>query len=88
MAKRLSARQDLSISTLFVDCASGEVTRLCPPRKAWKIKAPEEYGDQWSDCLEADELTELRGYFGRVEHLRQCFGFLTFRVGGREQDFD
>ena len=71
-----------------IDCVTGEVTPLCPPRNAVTVKAPEEYGDSWSDCLEADEFQELKAYFGRVEHLRQSFGFLSFRVGGREHTLD
>ena len=71
-----------------IDCVTGEVTRLRPPRRAVVVKAPEEYGDRWSDCLEADEFAELKTYFGRLEQLQQCFGFLTFRVGGREHTLD
>jgi L-ascorbate metabolism protein UlaG (beta-lactamase superfamily) len=71
-----------------IDCVTGEVTPLCPPRKALTGKAPEEYGDNWSDYLDAGEFAEVKNYFQRIERLRHCFGFLTFRVGGREHTLD
>jgi len=49
---------------------------------------PREFGDDWSEPLEADDVKALRGYFQKFEHLGQKFQFLNFRVGGRDNFVD
>lgn len=45
---------------------------------------PREFGDDWSECLEAADVVALREYFSRFEHLRRRFEFINVRVGGRD----
>jgi hypothetical protein len=47
---------------------------------------PAEYGDDWSEPLDAADEAALRAYFGRFEHLRRHFEFVRFRVGGRDHE--
>jgi hypothetical protein len=49
---------------------------------------PREFGDDWSEPLEADDVKALSGYFQKFEHLGQKFQFLNFRVGGRDNFVD
>jgi hypothetical protein len=43
-----------------------------------------EYGDNWSDQLEARDVAAIEAYFKRKEPVRRHFGFVTFKVGGKE----
>jgi len=45
---------------------------------------PREFGDDWSEPLEPQEVQALEAYFRRVQHLAGAVDFLRFRVGGRE----
>lgn len=67
-----------------IDCrdlavAPGSAVELSP-----SVRQPEEFGDCWSDELEAADRKTIEDYFLRKERIRDNFGFLTFRVGGRD----
>lgn len=51
-------------------------------------REPSEFGDDWSEPLEPEELRALREYFQKFEHVRRQFRFLNFRVGGRDNFID
>ena len=44
----------------------------------------EEFGDDWSDRLERDDVDALRTYFTRIERLSRHLDRIVFRVGGEE----
>lgn len=71
-----------------VDCVTDEIAELRPPRLPQACRPPEEFGDDWSEPLEADEKARLEAYFRRKEVLSRHFGFLSFRVGGKEHAID
>jgi len=71
-----------------VDCQNDDLQTTAPVRAESALQAPERFGDSWSDQLEKSEETLLRDYFHRKEAIRRRFGFLTFRVGGRECTVD
>src|SRR5262249_45555398 len=54
-----------------------EVTPKCAPRV---FRNACEFGDDWSERLESEELRDLRAYFRKFEHVRRQFRFLNFRV--------
>jgi hypothetical protein len=49
---------------------------------------PREFGDDWSEPLEADDVKALGDYFRKFEHLRPRFQFINLRVGGRDHFVD
>jgi hypothetical protein len=53
-----------------------------------EYREPREFGDDWSEPLEATELQAVRDYFRRFEHLRHKFQFINMRVGGRDNFVD
>jgi hypothetical protein len=53
------------------------------PKKLDKISlSPEEFGDNWSDQLEAQDVKLITNYFGQIEHLKTWLGNVHFEVGG------
>lgn len=71
-----------------VDTEQDIVTPINPRRLELAIKPPEAFGDNWSDELDADEKKRLAAYFKDREALHDHFGFLTFKVGGKETRID
>ncbi|MBI2740184.1 MAG: MBL fold metallo-hydrolase [Rhodospirillales bacterium] len=67
-----------------VDCVTGNVetphheTVIVTPRPAT------DFGDNWSDQLEPADVRAIETYFARKERIRKHFGFVTFKVGGKE----
>ncbi len=43
-----------------------------------------DFGDNWSDQLEPADIRAIETYFAHKERVRRHFGFVTFKVGGRE----
>lgn len=66
------------------DCATGEVEELCPPLLRPSPCPPEQFGDDWSEQLTAEERLEVQRYFRSVEQLGKLVDFLRVRVGGVE----
>jgi hypothetical protein len=73
---------------VWIDCASGEVLNLDPPKTPRSLHKPEEFGDSWSDELNVDDKRLLEDYFRRKEALYELLGFLTFTVGGKSHTID
>jgi len=73
---------------LRINTRSGEIAEIVPPANDQVVRKPEEFGDNWSDRLDASEKNELRAYFQSKEHLRDTLGFITFRVGGESTTID
>ena len=67
-----------------VDCRDGSFTSGAPEEIAVVPKAPEEFGDNWSDVLEAADVKKIEAYFARKDPVQDYFGFVNFRVGGRD----
>jgi hypothetical protein len=67
-----------------VDCRDGSFTSDVPEEIAVVPKAPEEFGDNWSDVLEAADVEKIEAYFARKDPVQDYFGFVNFRVGGRD----
>ena len=85
-AFRLDPSPDMECLPPFssVDCVTGAVetqhhdTVIVTPRPAT------DFGDNWSDQLEPADIRAIETYFARKERVRRHFGFVTFKVGGRE----
>jgi len=74
----------------FVRCdlLSGDISRIDPPENSHELEAPEKFGDDWSEVLDADDVRLLSNYFGAVTHLKRWLGYVNFRVGGRDHVID
>jgi hypothetical protein len=47
-------------------------------------RPPSDFGDDWSEPLEAEEVELARAYFQSLEHVRDHCGYVALRVGGRD----
>lgn len=79
-----SRRCELLPAFVRVDVAHDALTRLDPPPEPERVIDPRELGDDWSEPLAPGDADELATYVRSVERVRKAFGFVTFRVGGRD----
>ena len=66
------------------DLIKDEATRIDPPARANVYHEPEEFGDNWSDELEPDDVAKIDAYLRPITHLHTFLGFVNFRVGGKD----
>ena len=71
-----------------IDCVTGEVTAIDPPESPDEARPPSDFGDDWSDELEKEDVRKIEAYFRRRITVRDNFRFLTFRVGAKEHRID
>jgi hypothetical protein len=71
-----------------VNVKNGEIRELSPPRNRIPPKKPEEYGDNWSDPLTAEDAKKIDAYFRAREHLADSFGFVEVKFGGKSHTVD
>ena len=67
-----------------VDCRTGAIETQAHEELVVTPRPSTEFGDNWSDQLEAKDVAAIEAYFARKEPVRRHFGFVTFRVGGKE----
>ncbi len=79
-----STRAEILPAFLRYDCETDRYEEIGPAPLADRSLPPEEFGDNWSDPLEAGEADEIARYFSRIEHLSGFLDFLCFRVGKKE----
>jgi hypothetical protein len=77
-----SRTSELLPAFLRYDCLTDTATPIEPPRRPIVAHDPAEYGDDWDEPLEPDDVSALESYVGRVTHLARHFDFVSFRVGG------
>ncbi|QDU66378.1 MBL fold metallo-hydrolase [Engelhardtia mirabilis] len=78
-----ATRGELLPPFAHVDFTRDEVYGLDPRPASEDLFPPEDFGDDWSEPLEAADVERLRAYLGRVEHWRGFLGWIDFKVGGR-----
>ncbi len=83
-----SATADLLPAFVRVDFQNHSVTELNPPENPLTVKEPGEFGDNWSDLLERDELARCERYFKEKAHLVKTLGFINLRIGGKDHVVD
>ncbi|MCI0571557.1 MAG: MBL fold metallo-hydrolase [Myxococcaceae bacterium] len=79
-----STTAELLPAFIRYDVAREQLTELRPRENVIVPKEPSEFGDHWSDPLQAEEVMALERYFRSIQHLGESLDFVTFRVGGRE----
>lgn len=67
-----------------VDCESLEYSELNPKKILASGKSPEEFGDNYSDELDTVDLKKINDYFSKKDFVKNYYGFLNFRVGGKD----
>ncbi len=67
-----------------VDCLTGRTETAHHDDLVVTPRPPGEFGDNWVDQLEPADTKAIEIYFARKEPVRKHFGFVTFRVGGKE----
>lgn len=71
-----------------VDCETDRIEEIHPPRCSHAVTNPEDWGDNWSDPLTAEDKAKIREYFLARETLRDNFGFITVAAGGSSVTVD
>jgi hypothetical protein len=79
-----SARVTLLPAFVRYDRATGSWEGIDPPAAPDVAYAPEEFGDDWTETLDRDDVDALRRYFTGIERLGRFLDRITFRVGGEE----
>ncbi|MBX5480749.1 MAG: MBL fold metallo-hydrolase [Myxococcaceae bacterium] len=79
-----SKTAELTPAFIRYECDRDRLTEIRPAELPVIPKDPKEFGDDWSEPLEAEDVRRLEQYFRAVEHLERSIDFITFRVGGRE----
>jgi hypothetical protein len=67
-----------------IDCNTLEVENYLAKEHKAVIKNPEEFGDNWSDELSFEDKRQIEQYFSRKDRVQNYFGFINFRVGGKD----
>jgi hypothetical protein len=70
------------------DVTTGSWEGIDPPAAPELAFAPEEFGDDWSESLERDDVDAVRDYFTGIERLARHVDRVVFRVGGEEHAID
>lgn len=65
-------------------CRTDKYTELRPNAIEPTVYAPSEFGDNWADELEKEDAKDAARYFQSVAHLRDSYGFVNLRVGGKD----
>jgi hypothetical protein len=66
------------------DCATDSWETIDPAPAPDVTHPPADFGDDWSDTLDGDDVRALSRYFGSIERLARALDRITFRVGDRE----
>ena len=66
------------------DSIKQDYKKINPNMNDEEIKLPEDFGDYWNDDLEKEDRLLINKYFQNFSHIKNKFGFLTFKVGNSE----
>lgn len=66
------------------DVTKGEYEEIDPPERPLVLREAKEFGDDWDEPLERDEVKLAAAYFRSVEHLGTFLDFVNVRVGNKD----
>lgn len=69
-------------------CETDAFSEICPPPADNVVYEPADFGDNWTDELEKEDVRIAAGYFQAIEKLRDAYDFVNLRVGGRDNMID
>jgi hypothetical protein len=67
-----------------IDCNNGEISEINPLENENIVLPPEKFGDNWGDLLDPSDMVNAEQYFQQKESLKDYFGFINLRVGGKD----
>lgn len=76
----------LRLLPAFVRCdiERDEVTELNPEIAPDSVASPEEFGDNYDETLDPDEVKVIARYFRQIHHVGAYLDFINCRVGGED----
>lgn len=75
-------------SFIRVNAENNEVREIDPPRNPPIVRPPEDFGDNWSDAMTAEDAAKIDAYFKARAHLAERFGFVEVKIGGKSHTVD
>ena len=75
-------------SFIRFDCETGILTPLRPKPLPAGLRDPKEFGDDWSEPLDAGESEAVGRYFRSIDFLRDHLDYVRVRVGGKEKTIE
>lgn len=69
---------------IHFDCVDDTWRELHPASNQQLVLSPSDFGDNWDDVLEPDEIKAVEKYFTKIEHLHSFLDFICVKVGGKE----
>ncbi|WP_116808691.1 MBL fold metallo-hydrolase [Steroidobacter cummioxidans] len=70
------------------DVTRDRITETAMDAAPREFREPHEFGDNWSEQLDHQEVHTVRAYFKKFAHLREKFQFIGVRVGGKDTYVD
>ncbi|GFE91002.1 MBL fold metallo-hydrolase [Steroidobacter agaridevorans] len=70
------------------DVTKDRITETAMELAPREFHEPQEFGDDWSEPLDPQDVQTVRAYFQKFDHLRQKFQFIDVRVGGQDNFVD
>jgi hypothetical protein len=75
-------------SFIRINAENNEVREIKPPRNELKVRPASDFGDNWSDPLTKEDAVKIDAYFKARAHLRDSFGFIEVKMGGKSHTVD
>jgi hypothetical protein len=68
------------------DVLRDDCTPIDPRPLPVRVRPPSDFGDDWSEMLEREDVALATSYFQEIEHLRETCGYVVLRVGGKDHE--
>ena len=79
-----SNRCELLPGFIRYDCLAKTFDEINPPKSSDDLVDPKEFGDDWAEPLQPDDVQKVQGYFQAVTHLSNVIDFVNVRVAGED----
>ena len=66
------------------DCMNNKWEKIDPPEMPPVIRHPQEFGDDWEEQLDKEDITTATQYFQSIFHLTRSLDFINLRVGKKD----
>jgi hypothetical protein len=81
-----SSRCTLLPAFLRYDLLRDDCTTIDPAPRAIRVRPPSDFGDDWGELLEREDVSLAASYFQEIAHLRDTCGTVVLRVGGKDHE--